>query len=70
MGQMITFYSMNETDLGLLLYVSDLKQIKIQIQDDDDKKDYWRDVVESITEEFSDILELYDIKFCISLYKP
>ncbi|KAJ8737192.1 hypothetical protein PYW07_000463 [Mythimna separata] len=46
-----------------------LKQLKIQIQDDDKKMDYWRDVVESVTEEFADIMQLYGIKFCLSIYK-
>ncbi|CAH1647626.1 unnamed protein product [Spodoptera littoralis] len=46
-----------------------LKQVQIQIQDDEDKSSYWKDVVESLTEEFADIMELYDIKLCLSIYK-
>uniref|UniRef100_A0A2A4J0X2 F-box domain-containing protein n=1 Tax=Heliothis virescens TaxID=7102 RepID=A0A2A4J0X2_HELVI len=46
-----------------------LKHIKIQIQDDKDRASYWKEVVESLTEQFSDIMQLLDIKFCLSVYK-
>ncbi|XP_049885757.1 neuralized-like protein 4 [Pectinophora gossypiella] len=46
-----------------------LKHICIQIQDEEKKRDYWRKVVDSLTAEFKDIMELYEIYFCLSIYK-
>nr|XP_049695651.1 uncharacterized protein LOC110374236 [Helicoverpa armigera] len=47
----------------------DLKQIKIQIQDDENRVSYWKDAVESLTEQFADVMQLLEIKFCLSVYK-
>lgn len=41
----------------------------IQIQDEESKLEYWRHVVDSLTSEHVDIMQLYDIKFCIAVYK-
>ncbi|CAH0578163.1 unnamed protein product [Chrysodeixis includens] len=46
-----------------------LKQVKIQIQDEEDTREYWRKAVETLTEEFTDIMELYNIKFSLTVYK-
>ncbi|CAH2103568.1 unnamed protein product [Euphydryas editha] len=46
-----------------------LKELKIQIQDDESKQVYWRKIIESYTEEFKDIMELYNIKFLLDIYK-
>ncbi|KOB76510.1 Uncharacterized protein OBRU01_01738 [Operophtera brumata] len=46
-----------------------LKQLTIQIQDEGSKRDYWRQVVDSLTSEFADIMQLYHIKICITVYK-
>ncbi|XP_035458360.1 uncharacterized protein LOC118281737 isoform X1 [Spodoptera frugiperda] len=65
----------DEVDLKRLLNLiaygvcKNLKQVQIQIQDDEDKSSYWKDVVESLTEEFADIVDLYNIKLCLSVYK-
>ncbi|XP_045784259.1 uncharacterized protein LOC123880265 isoform X2 [Maniola jurtina] len=46
-----------------------LKQIKIQIQDEESKRQYWKKEVNKLTEEFADIMALYEIAFSIKLYK-
>ncbi|XP_052746776.1 uncharacterized protein LOC112047839 [Bicyclus anynana] len=46
-----------------------LKQINIQIQDEDSNRCYMKKLAEKLTEEFQDIMELYDISFCINIYK-
>nr|XP_034839216.1 uncharacterized protein LOC117995323 [Maniola hyperantus] len=46
-----------------------LKQIKIQIQDEESKRPYWEKEVDKLTDEFKDIMDLYEIAFCINIYK-
>ncbi|XP_048488451.1 uncharacterized protein LOC105382709 [Plutella xylostella] len=46
-----------------------LKEIKIQIQDERSRGEYWRQSVDSLTEQYSEIMKLYDIDFCLQLYK-
>lgn len=47
----------------------ELKQVKIQIQDEEIRRSYWENVVHAFTEEFSEIMQLYDINLCLSVYK-
>lgn len=50
-------------------YFTELKCIRIQIQDTAAKREYWGDVVHTLTEEYSEIMQLYDIELCLNVYK-
>ncbi|XP_052752671.1 uncharacterized protein LOC128201080 [Galleria mellonella] len=46
-----------------------LKQVTIHVQDEESKRSYWKMVINSITEDFAAIMQLYEIDFCIVTYK-
>ncbi|VVD05136.1 unnamed protein product [Leptidea sinapis] len=46
-----------------------LKQMNIQVQDSEQRRDYWTDVVHSLNHDYKDIVSLFEIDLCISIYK-
>ncbi|KAL4717440.1 hypothetical protein ACJJTC_000589 [Scirpophaga incertulas] len=46
-----------------------LKELNIQIQTDVNTRAYWSQVVEKLIEEYSQIMCLYNINLCLSVYK-
>ncbi|CAF4752406.1 unnamed protein product [Pieris macdunnoughi] len=49
--------------------VRKLKQVNIQVQDEESKREFWSDSVRKLNEEFKDIMSLFDIEFCLKIYK-
>ncbi|CAK1554989.1 unnamed protein product [Leptosia nina] len=46
-----------------------LKQVNIQVQDDEKSRSKWETAIAKLNEEFNDIIALYDIEFCLTVYK-
>ncbi|XP_075990813.1 uncharacterized protein LOC142986280 [Anticarsia gemmatalis] len=46
-----------------------LKQVKIQIQDNKSTRAYWQSIIDVMTEEYLDIMKLYEINLCLTIYK-
>ncbi|KAJ0183841.1 hypothetical protein K1T71_000264 [Dendrolimus kikuchii] len=65
----------DEVDLKRILQIislgvcDKLQQVKIIVQDETTKNNYWTRVVEDLRRQFADIMELYRINFCICIYK-
>lgn len=41
----------------------------IQIQDEESKRDYWHKAIDAIIDEYKIVMNLYDINFCLCIYK-
>ncbi|XP_063547651.1 uncharacterized protein LOC134755103 [Cydia strobilella] len=65
----------DEVDLKRMLHIiacgvcDKLKHLKIQIQDEMAKRDYWKNVIENILEEYKDIMQVLEIRFELEIYK-
>ncbi|XP_072930374.1 uncharacterized protein [Epargyreus clarus] len=65
----------DEVDLRRMLHIiscgvcDKLKQVNIQIQDTSSRRSYWQDVVSALLNEYEDIILLFDIDFCMGIYK-
>ncbi|XP_048004336.1 uncharacterized protein LOC125240485 [Leguminivora glycinivorella] len=65
----------DEVDLKRMLHIiacgvcDKLKHLKIQIQDEIEKRDYWKNVIENILEEYKDIMTVLEIRFELEIYK-
>ncbi|XP_045489814.1 uncharacterized protein LOC123690427 [Pieris rapae] len=46
-----------------------LKQVHIQVQDEERKREFWSGAVRKLNEEFKEIMSLFDIEFCLKVYK-
>ncbi|CAK1588779.1 unnamed protein product [Parnassius mnemosyne] len=66
---------LEETDLrNMLLLVAcgvchKLKQLNVQVQDNESKREYWKGVVKSISDEFADVMKLFDVDLSLKIYK-
>ncbi|KAI8430854.1 hypothetical protein MSG28_001000 [Choristoneura fumiferana] len=66
----------DEVDLHRMLQIiscgvcDKLKHLKVQIQDEERRRDYWINVINNLIREYKDIIiDLYDIHLCFSIYK-
>nr|XP_013189248.1 unnamed protein product [Amyelois transitella] len=65
----------DEVDLKRMLQIiacgvcDKLKQIMIQIQDEECRREYWKNVVEHLTEKYTEIAEFLGIQLCLCIYK-
>ncbi|XP_063838118.1 uncharacterized protein LOC135087208 [Ostrinia nubilalis] len=65
----------DEVDLRKMLQIiacgvcDKLKQVSIQIQDDEPKRSYWKQVADILNEEYAEIMQLFEINFCLDIYK-
>ncbi|XP_028174213.1 uncharacterized protein LOC114362855 [Ostrinia furnacalis] len=65
----------DEVDLRRMLQIiacgvcDKLKQVSIQIQDDEPKRSYWKQVADILNEEYAEIMQLFEINFCLDIYK-
>lgn len=54
---------------NLFLFPSGLKQVHIQVQDEESSRDYWHKSVTALVEEYCEIMDLFDIVFHLGIYK-